>query len=159
MTLYPIKSSFYDGDDYIYSNYEAREGKATFNGDFGSIYIDHLDGYYSIERVRFDLKHQTWVYYKFSKTQSVIIQAIDYISFKIGDRKYDIQPNDFIHVSGYSSPEFLLFPEGKYAFYLISGTALETELNMCRLDHYEKIRMQINFFHRNNKMKNRTAKS
>ncbi|SHN34208.1 hypothetical protein [Chitinophaga sp. CF418] len=162
MRLYPIRSGFFDREnceDHVFSNYEPREGQAAFYGDFGSIYINHLDGYYTIDRVCFDLKQPTWVYYKFSETRSAIIQGIDYISFKIRDTEYNVSPNKFLHISGYSTPEFLLFPAGKYEFYLIPGVALDVELDICRLDHYDKLTKQIDFFDKKNTRRTKTAKS
>ncbi|MCF6404820.1 hypothetical protein L3C95_18115 [Chitinophaga filiformis] len=162
MRLYPIRNDFFEREnceDHVFSNYEPREGQAMFYGDFGNIYVDHLDGYYAIDRVCFDLKQPTWVYYKFSEGQSAIVRAIDDISFKIRDREYNVAANKFVHISGYLAPEFLLFPAGKYEFYLIIGTALDVDLDICRLDHYDKLEKQINFYDRKNTMKTKIAKS
>jgi len=161
MRLYPIRTDFFEREyceEHVFSNYESREEQAMFYGDFGNIYVDHLDGYYSIQRVCFDLIQPTWLYYKFSQGLSAIFRGIDAISFKIRDREYNVGPNKFLHLSGYTAPEFLLFPSGKYEFYLIIGSALDVELDMCRLDHYDKVTKQINFYDKKHNVKTKTTK-
>lgn len=161
MRLYPIRTDFFEREcceEHVFTNYEPEEGQAIFYGDFGNIYIDYLDGYYAIQRVRFDLIQPTWLYYKFAQGMSAIFRGIDELSFKIRDREYNVGPNKFLHLSGYTVPEFLLFPSGEYEFYLIIGSALDVELNMCRLDHYDKITRQIDFYDKKNTMKTKTNK-
>ena len=144
MRMYPIKSNFFDPEDYVYQKNDDRSGLTRFVGDFGVMEMESMDGRYNTDRVYFNFKQPTWLFYKFSRSHSFVIYAVDCISFEIREKKYNICPGRLLHISGYSGPEFLLFPVGQYQFYLISATGIERDIHICRLEHYDKIRKEIN---------------
>jgi hypothetical protein len=145
MHLYPIKTNFFDRESDLYYNYEGKKGSPNFFGDFGAIYTTRLHSKYSINHICFDLKQPTWLFYKFSELHSLLILAIDNISFELREKKYHIEPNSFCHISGFDSPEFFHFPIGRYEFYTISGAELDTELEICRREYYDKIKEGIDY--------------
>jgi len=143
MRFYPIKSNFFDPEDYVFQVNDGRSGLTRFTGDFGLMEMECMDGRFTIDRVYFDFHHPTWLFYKFSTSHSFIIYAVDHISFEIKEKKYNICPGTLLHISGYSSPEFLLFPAGQYQFYLISATAVDRDMGLIRLGHFDRIKKEI----------------
>jgi hypothetical protein len=143
MRFYPINSGFFEHESDLFYNNNGTKGLPAFYGAFGAIHVKHLQSAYSIDHVCFDLKQPTLLFYKLSDVHSLIILAIDFISFELGQNVYNIQPGNAVHISGYKFPQFFLFPVGRYQFYTIAGTGLETDLEICRLEHYDKIRDEI----------------
>lgn len=143
MRLYPIKSNFFDREDYVFQTDDERSGLTRFAGDFGVMEMECMDGRYNIDYIYFNFNHPTWLFYKFTKSHNFIIYAVDHISFEIQGKKYNVCPSTLLHISGYSAPEFLLFPAGQYRFYLISATAVERDIYMVRLSHFSKITREI----------------